>query len=106
MTFRVGDMVEIKEGAPYSVTKPGSKWMFYYEIDNEHYMVGTPCINGYSPAQMVAFYGVKDERPHMRRRFEANVHIFTVGKEWCKPSGNNALFKKHLLQGDMWEEEK
>jgi hypothetical protein len=103
--FKQGDVIEIKEDAPYAVTRPGTKWLVYASLDNGLLRVGPQSKGGFSNKQMIETYLSESIKSKMKR-FEDNVKIYSVSSEHCRPAGNNALFKNVLSQGDPWEEEK
>lgn len=104
--FKLGDIIEMNSDVPYMVTRPGTKWMVYSFLSGDRLRIGTPPIEGRSTEQMIVLYGNESLSRHAERRFKDGIKLFTILTNECHPSGNNAVFKKHLLQGDMWEEEK
>jgi hypothetical protein len=104
--FKQGDVIEIVEGAPYTVTKPGSQWLVYSLLDDDTLRIGPTSDGTRSNVQMIEAYGRDTSKLHKDRRIRDGVKIFSVAVSHCRISGNNALFKNVLSQGDPWEEEK
>jgi hypothetical protein len=102
--FKAGDIIEMTHDAPYSATRPETKWMVY-SASEDGVRIGTLPQGDYNAQDMIRLYGGFDSRT-IARRFDANIRMFNVEHQYCKLSGNNAVFKDKLLQGDMWEEEK
>jgi hypothetical protein len=95
----------MKEGVPYTITTSNTKWLVYEIIDDNNIRIGTLSRGGLNPSDMIKKYGLMDNRIHGRKRFEDDIRLFGVNIHHCKPYGNNKVFKEHLLQGDIWEEE-
>lgn len=100
-----GDIIRIKEDAPYTVTKPGSQWLVY-GVDGATVRIGTLPLPGKHAADMIRLYGNQNNTLHQRRRWEAGVKLYTIMTDEVRPVGNNLLFKGKLFQGDIWEEPK
>jgi hypothetical protein len=104
--FKQGDVIEILEGAPYAVTKPGSKWLVYSLQANNILRVGPISTDKTGNMKMIQVYGDDSSRLHRDRRIVDNIKIYSVHQDFCKISGNNAVFKHVLSNEDPWEEEK
>lgn len=110
MPFKVGDIVVANNGAPYAITRPGTRWTVYAtESPNalSNMIVGT------IPDSNDDFERFKDfiDGSYMSRkkRTELGLRFYHVASKHFRydTSLTNNRQQVHLLsQGDIWAEEK
>lgn len=100
-----GDIIRVKDGVDYTVTKSGTKWLCY-EVSECTVLIGTLPFGDHKPADMIRLYGNPTYPSHKQRRFEAGVKLYRILTDEVELAGNNAFFKNKLIQGDIWEDPK
>lgn len=111
MRYEIGDIVEIKDGTEYSVTRPGTQWVVYgyWHVDGTRLLllkIGRVPKN-YEEFESLKEIMVDSSAGAFLKRTECDSRRYSVMEEevtFVGKMGVNKDFKELLSQEDAWEQ--